>query len=115
MAHEHVILTGAELTIENLTGVSVYGPEHEKVGVVGDLLLSADETIRSAVIDVGGFLGIGAKHVAVPFEALQFVHDGVGGDIHAHIGWTKDELKDRPEHVRTDDDVGFTVYAPPLV
>ena len=53
MSHEHVILTGAELTVENLTGVSVYGPEHEKVGVVGDLLLSSDEMIRSAVIDVG--------------------------------------------------------------
>jgi len=115
MSHEHVILTGAELTVENLAGASVYGPDHEKVGVIGDLLLSADETIRSAVIDVGGFLGLGAKHVAVPFETLQFVHDGQGGDIHAHISWTKEELKERQEYVRPDDNVGYTVYAPPLV
>lgn len=115
MAHEHVILTGAELTVENLTGAPVYGPEHEKVGSIGDLLLSGDEQIRTAIIDVGGFLGIGAKPVAVPFASLNFVHDGKGGDIHAHIDWTKDELKSRPEFVRPEDGGGYTVYAPPLV
>ncbi len=115
--HEHTPLTPGELTVENLIGAPVYGPEDEKVGTVGDLLLSGVDQIRSTIIDVGGFLGIGAKPVAVPFESLRFVHDGSLGNIHAHIAWTKDQLKDRPEFVRTPDeeDSGFIVYVPPII
>lgn len=37
--HNHTPLAPGELTVENLTGAPVYGPEDEKVGTVGDLLL----------------------------------------------------------------------------
>ncbi len=115
--HDHTALAPGELTVGNLTGAPVYGPDDEKVGVVGDLLLSGVDQIRSAIIDVGGFLGIGAKPVAVPFESLHFVHDGSLGNIHAHIGWTRDQLKELPEFVRPadEDDSGFIVYVPPMI
>ncbi len=51
----------------------------------------------SAVIDVGGFLGIGAKPVAVPISDLEFMRDE-DGDVHAVTSWTKDDLKQMPEH-----------------
>ncbi|MGZ2487759.1 hypothetical protein ACVITL_006344 [Rhizobium pisi] len=51
----------------------------------------------SVVIDVGGFLGIGAKPVAVPISDLEFMRDE-DGDVHAVTNWTKDELKNMPEH-----------------
>ena len=51
----------------------------------------------SAIIDVGGFLGIGAKPVSVPLSDLQFMRDE-NGDVHAVTAWTKDQLKDMPEH-----------------
>ncbi len=115
--HEHTPLAPGELTVENLTGAPVYGPEDEKVGTVGDLLLSGVDQIRSAIIDVGGFLGIGAKPVAVPFESLRFVHDGSLGNIHAHIAWTKAQLKELPEFVRKtdEDETDFIVYVPPII
>jgi hypothetical protein len=49
------------------------------------------------VIDVGGFLGIGSKPVAVPVSQLDLMRDE-DGNVHAVTGWTKDELKDMPEH-----------------
>lgn len=114
--HEHVPLAADELTVEMLTGAPVYGPEDEKVGTIGDLLLARQDEVRSAIIDVGGFLGIGAKQVQVPFETLRFVKDAGGGNVHAHIAWTKDELKARPDFVRPDEEGGdYIFYAPPLV
>ena len=43
----------------------------------------------------GGFLGIGAKPVAVSASDLDFMRDE-DGDVHAT--WTKDQLKGMPEH-----------------
>ena len=51
----------------------------------------------AAIIDVGGFLGIGAKPVAVPLTDLEFMRDE-DGEVHAVTTWTKDQLKDMPEH-----------------
>jgi len=50
-----------------------------------------------AVIDVGGFLGLGAKPVAVGVTELDFMRDE-DGEVHAVTSWTKDELKKLPEH-----------------
>lgn len=52
----------------------------------------------TAIIDVGGFLGIGAKPVAVPLADLDFMRDD-DGDVHAITTWTKDQLKEMPEHL----------------
>jgi hypothetical protein len=88
----HVRLTTAELTPTILEGAKVYDAEDHKLGSVdhihGDTL---------AVIDVGGFLGIGAKPVAVPFADLDWMRDE-DGDVHAVTAWTKDQLKAMPEH-----------------
>ena len=46
---------------------------------------------------MGGFLGIGAKPVAVSASQLEFMRDE-DGDVHAVTSWTKDQLKAMPEH-----------------
>ena len=87
----HVRLSKAELTPELLEGATIYGPDDKKIGSV-DHLHSGQ-----VVIDVGGFLGIGAKPVAVPAGQLEFMRDE-DGDVHAVTTWTKDQLKDMPTH-----------------
>ncbi len=47
----------------------VYDTNEKKVGVITDMLFSGGE-INAVMLDVGGFLGIGAKHVAIPAEAI---------------------------------------------
>jgi hypothetical protein len=90
----HVRLTSGELTPAILEGATVYGADDDKVGKV-DHVHGAG--VGSVVIDVGGFLGIGAKPVAVPISDLDFMRDE-DGDVHAVTNWTKDQLKEMPEH-----------------
>lgn len=55
-----------------MVGLDVYGPNNEKVGDINEILISKDGKIEAFVVGVGGFLGIGEKNVAIPFNALQF-------------------------------------------
>ncbi|MET3520245.1 PRC-barrel domain containing protein [Mesorhizobium abyssinicae] len=87
----HVRLTNAELTPAILEGATIYGPDDEKIGSVDHMHGS------QVVIDVGGFLGIGAKPVSVPATQLDFMRNE-DGDVHAVTFWTKDQLEDMPEH-----------------
>jgi sporulation protein YlmC with PRC-barrel domain len=80
------------LTAEELIGTSVYGPNDEHMGVIGDFVLGEDgKTIDAVVIDVGGFLGIGAKEVAVGFENLNFAADA-NNNRFLLLNVTKDQL-----------------------
>ncbi|MER8648406.1 MULTISPECIES: PRC-barrel domain-containing protein [unclassified Mesorhizobium] len=92
---KHVRLTGTELTQDNLEDATIYGPDDEKIGTVSHTHGAGDAT--QVVIDVGGFLGIGAKSVSVPASQLDFMRDE-DGDVHAVTSWTKDQLKEMPEH-----------------
>jgi PRC-barrel domain len=49
----------------------VYDTAEKKVGTVTDMLFTADGSINAVMLDVGGFLGIGEKHVAVPVSAIS--------------------------------------------
>jgi len=91
----HVRLSTAELVPDNLEGASVYGADDEKVGKV-DHVHGVGEA-STVIIDVGGFLGLGAKPVAVPASQLDFMRDE-DGEVHAVTTWTEDQLKAMPEH-----------------
>jgi sporulation protein YlmC with PRC-barrel domain len=54
-------------------GANVYGANNESIGEVDDIIFSRDGSGQMvAVLSVGGFLGIGAKLVAVPYSQLQW-------------------------------------------
>lgn len=91
----HIRLSSAELTPATLEGATIYGADDHKVGKVSHVHGTGSES--QVIIDVGGFLGIGAKPVAVGLNDLEFMRDE-DGDVHAVTSWTKDQLKDMPEH-----------------
>ena len=83
-------------------GRSVYSsedPESDKIGDVNDLIISDDGGITHAVVGVGGFLGIGEKDVAVPFDELQVVEQD--GDIRLIYSATKEQLEAAEQFDRT--------------
>ena len=92
---KHVRLRADELTAQILADATIYGPGDEKIGSVAHLHGAGPSA--QVVIDVGGFLGIGAKPVGVPIAGLDFMRDE-DGDVHAVTSWTKDQLKAMPEH-----------------
>jgi len=91
----HVRLTADELTATVLEGATVYGADDHKVGKVDHV--HGQGATSSVIVDVGGFLGVGAKPVSVPISDLDFMRDE-DGYIHAVTKWTKDQLKQMPEH-----------------
>lgn len=93
---KHIRLTQAELTPEILEGATVYGADDHKIGKVDHVHVTGAGS--HVIVDVGGFLGIGAKPVAVPLADLNFMRDA-DGHVHAVTAWTKDQLKDMPEHL----------------
>ena len=92
----HIPLQAVELNQENLEGATIYGPEDETVGSVSHV--HGDGADATVVLDVGGFLGIGAKTVALPMASFEFMRDE-GGTVHAVTSMTKDQAKALPEHV----------------
>jgi len=60
-----------------LAGVSIYGPDDKSIGKVDDVVLDKAGQSKLVVIAVGGVLGMGAKHVAVPFEAVTWSNEPV--------------------------------------
>lgn len=59
------------LTSSSIVGNKVYNHLGEQLGRIKDIMLDINEgTISYMVIEFGGFLGIGEKYFAVPFETL---------------------------------------------
>lgn len=88
-----------ELTAEDLEGARVYGADDEDVGEIGSLLLGEDGTsIDRAIIDVGGFLGMGERNIAVTFDELSIVRNEDGTDLRVYIDATEEMLEAQPEY-----------------
>ncbi|RST85096.1 PRC-barrel domain containing protein [Aquibium carbonis] len=90
-------LAAEELTADNLIGTTVYGVNDENVGEVGDLVLSQDGQIDAVLLDVGGFLGIGEKEVAIGMDRLEFMRDE-NGNRYLYTPFTQEQLEAQPEY-----------------
>lgn len=93
-------LPAAEVRADDLIGTTVYGAGDENVGSIADVILSSDGQVDAVTVDVGGFLGIGAKEVAVDLDNLAFMRDG-DGDLHLYTSLTKEQLEAQPEYDET--------------
>src|SRR5260221_1034282 len=52
-----------------LTGSSVMNAQNEKIGTIDDFIIDRERVLFS-VLQVGGFLGIGGRLLAVPYQSL---------------------------------------------
>jgi hypothetical protein len=81
-----------------LIGASVYGPDNSSIGEINDVIIGSDGTIKAAVVGVGGFLGVGEKDVALPFESLNVTRKQNSSSIDKiSVSFSKDELKNAPK------------------
>ncbi len=81
-----------QIRSEDLVGTTVYGAEDANVGEIGDVVLSADGKVDAVIIDVGGFLGMGEKEVAVGMDNLAFMQDGAEAR-YLYTTFTKEQLE----------------------
>jgi sporulation protein YlmC with PRC-barrel domain len=87
----NVVAQGYRLS--KLTGSSVVNEKNEKIGTIDDFVVARDRSLF-AVLQVGGFLGMGAHLVAVPYESLVIEEEGRNVQL---PGASKDELRKLPE------------------
>ena len=74
-------------------GTDVMGAENEKIGDITDILFDKDGKIEAFVVSVGGFLGMGAKDVAMAPKSFTFEKDANTASYKAKVTMTKDQLK----------------------
>jgi sporulation protein YlmC with PRC-barrel domain len=82
-----------QLLASKLKGTNVMGSNNEKIGDVSDILFDKDGKVLAYVVGVGGFLGIGAKDVALSPASFQIVPANERESMKLKLSMTKDELK----------------------
>ncbi len=81
---------------EGILGKSVYSAANEDMGRVVDVIVKRDGEVRAAVIDFGGFLGVGSRTIAVDWSALRFPKSGPMDHIILEL--TRDQVRLAPEY-----------------
>ena len=84
-------MPAAEIRAEEMVGTTVYGADDANVGEIGDVVLTSDGKVDAYIIDVGGFLGVGEKEVAVSGDNLTFMTDK-DGNKYLYTNFTKEQL-----------------------
>jgi PRC-barrel domain len=79
-----------------ILGKKVQGPAGEVMGMVVDVLVDAEGKPRAAVIDFGGFLGVGTRTIATDWQLLQFRPADRTQPVLLSLG--KEELRAAPEY-----------------
>ena len=86
--------------IQGLIGKGVTSSAGEDMGRIIDLLVTPTGQVRAAVIDFGGFLGVGSRKVAVDWKALSFTNISKSGSI--RLALTRDQVRVSPEYKSGD-------------
>ncbi|MCC0029336.1 MAG: PRC-barrel domain-containing protein [Brucellaceae bacterium] len=92
-----VAVESGTISAENLLGARVYGTDNEDLGEVGDVLVTAEGDLDAYVIDVGGFLGLGEKPVALDGRDIEIMRDQ-SGFLYVYTDFTEEQLKNQPAY-----------------
>jgi len=87
-----------QIDAESLLGLAVVNAEGETIGEVDNVVIDAEGEVRHVIVGVGGFLGIGEKSVALPWNSLVVAADGTS----ATVPYTQEQLAALPSHVYPD-------------
>ena len=81
------IIQPDQIRASQMIGSSVYSVQNVDIGKVQDLILDRDGRVASVVVDVGAFLGMGGKDVAVRLSDIKTDNNRLTLDL------TKDQLQ----------------------
>lgn len=78
-------------------GREVKSAAGENMGRIVDIIADRSGAVRAAVIDFGGFLGVGSRKIVVDWNALHF-GQVQGKDSSITLELTQDQVKAAPEY-----------------
>ena len=91
-----VTIIGAK-EAHGVLGRDVRSPADEDMGHIVDVIVDRAGVVRAAVIDFGGFLGVGSRKIVVDWNALHFGHVANKGDS-ITLELTKEQVTAAPEY-----------------
>jgi hypothetical protein len=94
------VQTVAPEAAEAILGRRVTNPDGKDVGRLVDVLVDENGRPQAAVIDFGGFMGVGNRKVAVHWSTLRF--NPADGKHRITLGMTPDQIKAAPEYSNSD-------------
>ena len=83
--------------VQGVLGRDVRSATDENMGRIVDVLIDRTGQVRAAIIDFGGFLGVGSRKIAVDWNALHFPPPGKAG-TQIVLELTRDQVKAAPEY-----------------
>ena len=83
--------------VQSVLGREVRSTADENMGRIVDVIVDRDGQARAAIIDFGGFLGVGSRKIAVDWNALRFHPDSDKRDV-ITLELTRDQVKEAPEY-----------------
>ncbi len=89
---EAMIVQPLNVSVDDLEDMDLYGTGNEEVGEVEDVLVDGSGQPAAISADVGGFLGMGEKHVVIGLDRLSKNGDRLT------VSMSKDELEALPEY-----------------
>ncbi|SFI54535.1 PRC-barrel domain-containing protein [Jannaschia pohangensis] len=92
----YTVLGYDALVDEDMVGVPVFGLGDERIGEVASLVRSDDGLLTDVVVDVGGFLGLGEKPVAVPIGRLLILESPTA--MRVDVNATQEDLEAMPAY-----------------
>jgi len=79
------------VTVTDYYKQNVYDPSDKKIGEIKDVLIGSDGKVAAFIVEVGGFIGAGAKDVAVPFTDVKGTKKN--DKWYLTMNTTKDDMK----------------------
>jgi hypothetical protein len=83
--------------VQAILGSEVRSAADENMGRIADVLVDGEGRTRAAIIDFGGFLGVGSRKIAVEWAALHFV-PAASKRYRIVLELTRDQVKAAPEY-----------------
>jgi sporulation protein YlmC with PRC-barrel domain len=93
-AEKMTAVPGDSVSVTDYYKQNVYDASDNTIGEISDVLLDKDGHVTAVMLSVGGFLGLGAKYVGVPFNALRTTEKD--GKRYLVMDTTKDALTSAP-------------------
>jgi sporulation protein YlmC with PRC-barrel domain len=94
------IIHSDQIRVSKMIGSAVYDAQNRDIGKVSDVIIDRDGRVAAVVLDVGGFLGMGGKLVAINLSQIKAVGN------HLTLDMTKEQLQQARAYQLEDRDTG---------
>jgi len=83
--------------VQSILGQEVRSTADENMGRIVDVVVDGEGRARAAIVDFGGFFGVGSRKIAVDWKALRFVPTA-SKRYRIVLELSRDQVKAAPEY-----------------